>query len=242
MKFDDQNYLVREAPRPVGHEIANLGDALADTCRFMLLDSPWGFSGAMIYFKQNGGVNWPPRMSGSISGTGYLRHPSLHGVKGWDQKDMTNDQLVPFMLYLWIYNHTSFYLLAKENRFFIKGTKKLCQPAVWAIRHQNWWLLNKLNLFQGWLLGLPFRWSDDETEGSGFRSSSGKVQDYLNMIAITFFLFRIGEPTRLPRPVQECIAAVTKYRHDPKDFEPNAEWEIQLYTDAINLLKERGLA
>ena len=82
-------------------------------------------------------------------------------------------------------------------------------------------------------MGLSFRWSDDEHEGPGFKSSEGKVQDYPNMICTHLFLTILGYGGKFPRPVDECINAIRLYRQGPKDFEPNADWEIELYANAI---------
>lgn len=225
MKFDHHGCLVREAPRPTGNEIANLGDSCADTCRFFIV-------GGFIPESQNS--NWPVERFRAAFWKGWLRHPDLFDVKGWDHEDFTNDQLVPLLL--------AQYLAAKEwvrpdlfvNFGFIKGTWKPVQPAVYAILYRKWWFLNFLNLVQGFLLGLPFRWSDDESDGPGFKSSKGKVQDYLNMVAIYVFLKRIGySKARLPRPLNECVEALILYRTGPVDPEPNWQWEIQQFISAI---------
>lgn len=216
MKFDDCGVLIREKQRDPGHEIANLGDACADTCRAYIMGCPISYTLVLKFSAKS----W----------FGFLRHPDLEGIKGWDHRDFTNDQLVPLMLAQLLQDPT----WARNDLFahfgFIKGTWKLLQPASYAILWRKWWLLDLINRVQGFLLGLPFRWSDDESEGAGFKSSKGKVQDYLNMIAIYVFLKRIGYPAKLPRPVDECVDAVTKYRQGPKDFEPNADWEIELYS------------
>lgn len=232
MKFDSFGCLVREKPREAGHEIANLGDACADTCRAFVL-------GAEI--PNSKANSWPSMRFSTVKWDGFLRHRVLETVPGWGASDFTNDQLIPLMMaqYLAFPNRNP---AISFTRFgFIKGTKKLAQPAVFAILWRQWWLLNILNHIQGWLLGLPFRWSDDDSEGHGFRSSNGKVQDYPTMICTTVFLNRIGFKAKLPRPAEECIQAIISYRSNAKDFEPNAEWEIELYASAVRKLERGGL-
>ena len=99
-------------------------------------------------------------------------------------------------------------------------------------------MLALVNRVQGWLLSLPFRWSDDDSEGHGFRSSKNKVQDYLNMIAIWKFLRLIGMNPTLPRPARECYWAVWRYYARGNDIEPNSKWIRRAY---FNSLKEAYL-
>lgn len=219
MRFDSFGCLVREKPREPGHEIANLGDSCADTCRAYIMGYPINYNMVLKF------ADWHWR--------GFLRHPNLKDINGWDHRDFTVDQLIPLMMAQILQDPT----WARNDLFahfgFVKGTWKPLQPAVYAILWRKWWLLDLINRAQGFLLGLPFRWSDDESEGAGFKSSTGKVQDYLNMIAIYIFLRRIGYKATLPRPVEECIKAVRLYRQGPKDYEPNADWEIELYESAL---------
>lgn len=234
MKFDHHGCLIREAPRPLEHEIANWGDSCADTCRAFILGHQW-----MNEFRE------PISVFGAPKWNGFLRHPVLHDLPGkedWGMKGFTNDQLVPLIMAQLLYWNLREDWTKYLSGPFIKGTWKLAQPAVYAILWRQWWLLDLMNRIQGRLLGLSFRWSDDKNEGTGFRSSKGKVQDYPTMICTTVFLNRIGYKANLPRPADECMAAIVKYRQDPADFEPNAEWEIDLFRKAIDLLKEKGLA
>lgn len=221
MKFDSYGILVREKPREPRHEIANLGDACADTCRAYILGARPNNLYPVIRFTDE----WQ----------GFLRHPSLRNTKDWDAKSFTNDQLVPLIMAQYLQDPA----WVRPDLFvscgFIRGTWKLAQPMVYALLYKQWWLVDKLNQLQGWLLTRSFRWSDDAHEGIGFKSSSGKVQDYPTMICTTVFLNEMGYKAVLPRPQDECLAAILKYRHDPADFEPNAEWEIDLYKKALGV-------
>lgn len=214
MKFDQHECLIREK-YPEG-EKANLGDACAETCRLYILG---GFQPRQTFVCTFSPISWQ----------GFLRHPSLYGVPGWGTEDYTNDQLVPLMMAQILQDPAWMRRDLFTHFGFIKGTWKLLQPATFAILGKHWRLLDWMNRLQGFFLGLPFRWSDDESEGAGFKSSSGKVQDYLNMIAIYVFLRLIGYKAKLPRPINECMKAVETYYLKGDDFEPNSEWIVDLY-------------
>jgi hypothetical protein len=220
MRFDSYGILVREKPREPGHEIANLGDGCADTCRAYILE------------VNHKGLH--PVMRFTDEWQGFLRHPELKGIKDWDKKSFTNDQLVPLIMAQYL-QHPAW---VRSDLFvscgFIRGTWKLAQPMVYALLYKQWWLVDRLNRLQGWFLTLPFRWSD-RAQDVGFESIKGQVQDYPTMICTTVFLNKIGYKAVLPRPQDECLAAILKYRHDPADFEPNAEWEIDLYKKALGV-------
>jgi len=219
MKFDDLGVLVREALRPEGDWWSNLGDACADTCRALILGKRATSVEPVIRFTDD----WK----------GFLRHPRLKAKKGWDRKSFTNDQLVPLIMAQYI-DHP---IWVRPDLFvscgFIRGTWKLAQPMVYALLFKQWWLVDKLNHLQGWLLTMPFRWSD-RPQDFGFESIQGQVQDYPTMICTTVFLNRMGYKAVIPRPHGECLTAILKYRQDPADFEPNSEWEIDLYREALH--------
>lgn len=224
MKFDQYECLVREK-YPEG-EKANLGDACAETCRLFIIG---GFATRQNFVTTFASIGWQ----------GWLRHPLLQGVPDWGTEDFTNDQLVPLMMAQTLQDPAWMRRDLFTHFGFIKGTWKLAQPAVYAILGKHWWLLDRLNRAQGFFLGLPFRWSDDESEGAGFKSSSGKVQDYLNMIAIYVFLKRIGYKAKLPRPMTECLQAVETYYLKGPDIEPNSEWIIAAYAKELWDLETR---
>ena len=92
MKFDSYGALVREAPRPPGHEIANLGDSCADTCRLFIV-------GGQIPNSEL--PDWPVQRFRDPNWKGWLRHPDLYALPGkedWGTKGFTNDQLVPLLM------------------------------------------------------------------------------------------------------------------------------------------------
>lgn len=152
---------------------------------------------------------------------GYKRHPD----SPWPESDMSNDQYLPWLLATRIGGYDAW--------VFIPGTRTLMQPATIAVKNKWWTVLNWLNIVQGWLLALPFRWSDDESEGRGFRSSKNKVQDYLNMIVIWYFLKQNGKRATLPRPARECYWAVWRYYARGHDPEPDSKWLRRLYFNAL---------
>ena len=156
---------------------------------------------------------------------GYKRHPD----SPWPESDMSNDQILPMLLGEWYAPPSDF----KKAWFFIPGTRTFMQPAVYAIKWRSLRLLQFINWVQGLLLALPFRWSDDDSEGHGFRSSKNKVQDYLNMIVIWHFLNKQGVKAKLPRPARECYWAVWRYYARGNDPEPNSKWVRRLYFNAL---------
>lgn len=201
MRIDDLGLVVREN--------GDTGDSMAETARMRLLE-PWTVRlSAMFHFVTN---------------DGFKRHPR----SPWPESDMSNDQLVPWLLTVW--QAEGF-----PGRLFIPGTRTLMQPATIAIVRRWWRVLNWLNIVQGWLLTLPFRWSDDESEGRGFRSSRLKVQDYLNMIVIWWFLRTNGHRATLPRPARECYWAVWRYYARGGDPEPHSKWIRRAYFETLKI-------
>lgn len=213
MKFDKFNCVIREKYEPE-FDHGNLGDSCAETCRAAILGDARGDWAKFIL------PQWK----------GYVRHPLLEHVKGWDAKDFSVDQAMA--LFMWVYLNTPdiFHEFQKANRFFICGTRTLLSVGNWAALRKQWWLLERANQVQGWLLTKTYRWSDDK---HWFEKVDGKVQDFLNMICIHIFLKRIGRPTKLPRPVEECMSAVRKYYLEGDDAEPNSEWIVKLYQECI---------
>lgn len=192
----------------VVRENGDTGDSMAETCRVCLL------ADESIQLR----THW------FTTPFGLVRHPDSL----WPESDMSNDQFIPLLMadgLLWVY--------VAKPLLFIPGTKTLLQPAAFALVWRQWWLLRLCNWVQGLLLALPFRWSDDDSEGHGFRSSKNKVQDYLNMIVIWHFLNQRGVKAKLPRPARECYWAVWRYYARGKDPEPNSKWVRRLYFEAL---------
>lgn len=190
------------------------GDSMAETARMVILLTDVYPSGLYLF----------------VTVKGYKRHPE----SPWPESDMSNDQYLPWLLAVggW-----------PGKGYYIPGTRTLMQPATIAVKRQWWTVLNWLNVVQGWLLALPFRWSDDESEGRGFRSSKNKVQDYLNMIVIWYFLKQHGKRATLPRPARECYWAVWRYYARGHDPEPDSKWLRRIYFNALKeaYIRERGL-
>lgn len=191
------------------------GDSMAETSRLAILTRSYD-DNALYRF---------------ITPDGYKRHPD----SPWPESDMSNDQFLPWLLAVGGWSRNAW--------IFIPGTRTLMQPATIAAKLKWWTVLNWLNIVQGWLLALPFRWSDDESEGRGFRSSKNKVQDYLNMIVIWYFLKQHGKRATLPRPARECYWAVWRYYARGHDPEPHSKWLRRRYFNvlATAYIRERGL-
>lgn len=187
------------------------GDSMAETSRAVVF-RPWRLDLLLGQFRTE---------------KGFKRHP----MSKWPEADMSNDQLVPWLMATMTF---SWWGTLPKFGLYIPGTKTLLQPAAIAIVWKQWWLLDLLNRAQGLLLALPWRWSDDDHEGRGIRSSSGKVQDYLNMIVIWHFLQRRGYHfAKLPRPPRECYWAVWRYYARGGDPEPNSKWIREMYFNVL---------
>lgn len=206
MKYDSTDSLIREK-YPPGH-IANLGDACAETAR------------AKILGERRGSI------SQFVTETGFLRHPKLAGVAGWDVKDFSNDQLLALLMATrlnsgveWVY----------ADGPCIRGTKTKLSIGSWAAVNKHYRLLNLANIVQGWIFKFPYRFGDD----GKLEKSEGKVQDYLNAICIYVYLRKLGKWATLPAPREKCLAAVRKYYLEGKDFEPNSAWLVELYERAL---------
>jgi hypothetical protein len=211
-KFDELGCMIRER-YPKGDK-ANLGDSCAETSRMLLLGNSYDYSVLRNFFSTS---------------VGYLRHPSLSGVAGWDEADFSNDQLVPWLMALDLHYPDHAAKVRRESSAKIAGTNTPVQLATRFLISKSYRLLNLANIAQGLLLALPFRFGD----GGKLESSAGQVQDYLNMICIYVFLKRTGRWATLPRSREACMRAVTKYYLEGADAELNSEWIVNAYAEAI---------
>ena len=214
MKYDVFGCLIREKYEPEFHK-GNLGDSLAETCRIQILGDPYGRLAPFILPDSRG----------------YLRHPMLvNEGKKWNQRDTSNDQVIALFM-LWKLEGSPFFIQAKkDNKVFIKGSWIVLAIGTWLVLREHWGLLERANQFQGWLLTKKYRWSDGKR---WFEKTEGQVQDYLNLICIHLFLKKIGQPTKLPRPADECFTAVRKYYLVGPDVEPNSDWIVELYRNRL---------
>lgn len=206
MKYDSLGCIVREKYEE-GH-IANLGDACAESSRAVILGDP------------------RPNTLCFVDNIGYLRHPALANVEGWNHADFSNDQFLPLIM-AWILRNGE----APKPSLYIRGTKTIVSIGVMALMLKQYWLLNVANIVQGWLFNLKWRIGD----GFKIERSEGQVQDWLNYICTYVFLRRIGKWATLNQPKERCLVSLWQYYWLPPDDEPNSEWIVALY---LNVLKE----
>lgn len=199
MKYDRYRCLVREK-YPEGH-IANLGDSCAETSR------------AEILGDNRADTFW------CITSNGWLRHPSLANIDGWNQADFSNDQFLPFIM-AWQLRGVS-----PDPSLRILGTKTFVSIGVLALMLKQYWLLNLVNIIQGWLFNLKWRIGDNFK----IERSEGQVQDWLNYAITYIFLKKIGKKATLNQPVEKVMAAIRKYYLEGPDAEPNSQWIVNLY-------------
>lgn len=202
MKYDSLGCIVREK-YPEGH-IANLADSCAETSRAVILGDPY-CHGDTLRFVDN---------------IGYLRHPALANVEGWNHADFSNDQFLPLIM-AWILQNDE----APRPSLRIRGTKTIVSVGVFALMTKQYWLLNVANIVQGWLFNLKWRIGD----GFKIERSEGQVQDWPNYLCTIVFLRLTGRWATLNQPKERCLAAIRKYYLEGDDAEPNAEWIVELY-------------
>lgn len=206
MKYDSLGCIVREKYEP-GHP-ANLGDSCAETCRAYLLGDE---NGALTRFY------FPFFIK-------FYRHPDLKDTIGWDAADFSNDQMLPFLMAL----NLKFRMTIPFS-LTIPGTKTIVSIGVLALMLKQYWLLNVANIIQGWLFNLKWRVGD----GFKIERSDGQVQDWLNYICTYVFLKRIGHWATLNQSRDRCMKAVRKYYLEGPDWEPNSQWIVDMYEQAL---------
>lgn len=222
MKYDRFTALVREKDLPPEHQKANLGDSCAETCRAIVLGADKGGWGNFITSK------------------GYIRHPDLANEgPAWDERDFSNDQFLPLLMVMLMDKFYSqvFDITQNKNKTKIYGTNTILSAGCWALLRKQFWLLNLVNIVQGWIFSIPYRWSDSEEAKKKFwrvERSEGESADYLNYIVTYVFLKKMGKWATLNRPKEECLQKVKAYYLLGHDFEPNSEWIVDLYEKALN--------
>jgi len=205
MKYDQLGCLVREKYED-GHP-ANLGDSCAESSRAVILGDD------------------RPNTLCFVDNIGYLRHPILRDVDGWNHADFSNDQFLPLIMAFILRNGE-----APRPSLFIRGTKTVVSIGVMALMLKQYWLLNVANIVQGYILKWGLSVGDDLSK---IESKEEQAKAYLNMICIWIFLKRIGKWATLPRPKDECLGAVVQYYQRGHDWEPNSQWLVDLYEKAL---------
>lgn len=218
MKFVD-GCLIREKYQP-WDKWSNLGESMAETSRMFVLKKADSlgeneYIGDLFKFM-------------NPDGPGFVRHPLLKDVAGWDESDVSGDA---FFSYAMARRLAGQPIVLPWYVTKIPGTEKRMTPACWALINERYTMLNICNRIQGNLFESSVRWSDDLGR---FEVDPSKVQDWLNFIVCFLFLKQMGKTATLTQSVEKCLAAVRKYYLEGKDFEPNSDWIVDLY--AKNLL------
>ena len=208
MKRDQLGCLIRERYDDNGPDWAgNYGDSCAETFRAFILDKNLPLVGLFNFHTDKG----------------YVRHPKVASL--WPESDFTGDQFIPLiMVFQMIYPNRAIHRLWK-----VPGTNKWLTPAGWFLVRKHYRLFNLANIVQGWIFNLSWRIAD----GGKIERSEGKVQDWLNYIAIYVFLKRIGKWATLNQSEERCMKAIRKYYLEGNDKEPNGEWVVEMFRNAI---------
>jgi len=221
MKFDSYGALVMERD---GFP-ADLGDSAHETSRCHIL----GRDIEAAVFQN------------FVSNAGFLRHPDAPYADAvgdsWRESDATSDLVFPLLMALDMHWEPRALSLASEIRGRIKSTwmvapGHIASPALIALVYKLPRVLRALTIAQRWIFKLGWRWSDSEQMKGKllkFERTTGSAADYLNWFCSIIYLFyeyRIlvdFEPETVQRKVLEYYQA-----------QPNSEWFIQLWFDAID--------
>jgi len=204
MKYDETGCLIREF-YPKGHW-ANLGDSCAETSRARILGDWQGLLGQFV----------------NPDGPGFIRHPDLKDIHGWDESDFSGDQFVALYLAATMIDPVvGKYIHITGNEWKIPGTDTWLTPAAWAMIRGHWRVLDWCNQIQGKLFKASVRVGD----GGKIETSEGNVQDWLNYICIYLFLKKTGRKATLNQSKEACMKAVRTYY----STEPNSQWIVDLY-------------
>jgi hypothetical protein len=114
-------------------------------------------------------------------------------------------------------------------RDWCTGNGDLLTPAYYAIVIGSKWKLNIALAVQALLFKFPWRWSDEKKK---LERSKGSSCDWLNF----FHAAKCASPWVLKLVSKETLYNKIKaYYLEGSDFEPNAEWLVELYRKAIYL-------
>jgi len=182
---------------------ANYGESCAETSRFALIKRVLDLDVGL------------PLWRFIDSDEGILRHPATIWRTG-----ISEDQKRPLYLYL---KSTNSSLLSKYKL------------------HDSFWPLKNFIGIHTWVQALIFRnseyrWDDGKKSWQPMKDSSC---DYLNFIAQIFYAHITDNKNWLVRRAMKLITAddamikIHHYYLEGADAEPNAEWLVSMYNDAI---------
>lgn len=217
MRIDEYGLAVMEHVEWPG----SIGDAAAETSRLMIL-------GHDFQDEMSGWI----RLQSLITATGYLRHPTA--PEGWRQSDFSNDQFLPLMM-AWDLCDAPV-ARPRDKGFKIFGTKTLLSPLNFCLVRKWFTAINILNMIQGWIFLIPYRWSDDDRlKGKlwKFERSEGSSADYLNFVISYIYLKKCNKWARLNADPKKCLEKIESYYRN----EPNSEFVVSLYRKHLGLEK-----
>ena len=164
MRLDENDVLVSEIyPDDTGF-IPNRGDSMANTSRWVHLETILRISATHHQLAQ------------FVSPTGYLRHPSKIMPKDWCESDSSTDQCLPFYIAARYDESQQMYDRIKAAGWRT-GNGDLISPLFYAILNNSQWKIDLCILGQIALFSIPYRWSDSK---KWFESSKDSSADFLN--------------------------------------------------------------
>jgi hypothetical protein len=185
-----------------GHP-GNTGDSMAETSRLFILGDRR--------------VNLHP----FITEQGWVRHPNTP----WREPDMSNDQLLPWVLATQLATTPYF----NFNAYKIRGSSTWLQPGTICAMRGWYSMLNIINCLQGYALKcLPYRWSDSK---KWFERTDDHSADYLNYTIVFLFLAQTNRPATLSIHPDLIMQKIKRYYRP----EPNSEWVVQNYEKMLNI-------
>lgn len=202
-QFDDNFLIITDEGTP-----GALGDSCAETARYAILKGhPVG---VWSDFRTN---------------IGYLRHPDSI----WREDDTSSDQLVPYLIVLDLQNEKDLLQEARSRLKWTNANKHIASVGLMLLS-RNWLTtLSIVNLIQGFIFKVPFRWNDGSRSIERTEKTSA---DYLNWFIIAVYLKRKKVPfSGLAKKVvtkEKLLERVNNYYSNP-----DAAWIVQAYEAAI---------
>jgi hypothetical protein len=248
MRPDALNYIEMEKD-PEG-DPGRIGDACAETFRvrhlkfFLIFRKPVD----ELAFKM-AKLEVLTAYQGVRRDSGFLRHPALENYvdkkgKSWGVTDYTFDQGLPMYLCVWAYG------LNTEGLEIEERWEKKWQTAPGKFLPPNYFVMKQRNggwqsvvtdlplLLQAWgMKYLPYRWSDDPNKKwyQRFEKMESSSADYLNWLHLILQAEYKGHTFISRRAKNAFTSGVVMGKIRAYYLpEPNSEWVVALYQQAID--------